>query len=523
MDYLRNIWTMSDKPQTNTLDKSKFFVAVRLIQLFQNGQKAENSNLDSSATMRVPFFEGVTGVSIQPFEPVAAAAPTAIAPAPQPQPEPPKQQPMASPLSPGRPPVYPTSSAMSMPQVTTTLAVQDPYTMVPSEQSRYEALFPQYEVQKDGFVYGKEAVDLFSKSGLDNGTLRDIWNLVDDPIDNKLSKLEFAMAMHLIVCVSKKNLPVPPSLPLSLKALKNNEKNVPSSDSVSTMTAPPQTTQPQQQTMAPQPLMVATETQQLISPTMSYDTAGNQPHEGDNSNQNPSDKSVMGNNSVMSAPPSGNLSISDAFDDLNPVTAAAAGSSYLSNPSSEGFASNTQPPPLMNQASAPAPLASMNSIPAPQPEQQPQMNVDMSTAAMGMGVGMGMGAAMTMNQPVSENNSMENKPTLSYPPMTSLTTTVSAPAPVTQKDTASLGTNDEELTKMEAVLQKLRAENISLRAQMGQYTEEELEVRKQISVTISQIGVMSQEVAGLRVKVSDAKAALIEATIELKAKTEEKE
>ena len=515
---------MSDKPQTNTLDKPKFFVAVRLIQLFQNGQKAENSNLDSSSTMRPPYFEGVTCVSIQPFEaaPPTPTPPTTTptSPQPQPQPQPPEEQPLASPLSPGRPPMYPTSSsAISLPQVTTTLAVQDPYTMLPSEQSRYEALFPQYEVQKDGFVYGKEAVDLFSKSGLDNETLRNIWNMVDDPIDNKLSKLEFAMAMHLIVCVSKKNLPLPPSLPLSLKSLKNNDqKNTPSSDSVSTMTAPPQTTQPQQHTMPPQPLVVPTEPQQLISPSMSYDTAGNQPQE----TPNPSDKSILGNNSVMSAPPSGNLSISDAFDDLNPVTAAAAGSSYLSNPTPETLPPNTQPPPLMNQDSAPPTMATMNSIPPPSLEQQPQMNVDVSTAAVGMGVGMGIGAAMTMNQPTAENNAMKNQPTLSMAPMTDLTSTVSAPAPATQK-TITLGTDDEELTKMEAVLQKLRAENISLRAQMGQYTEEELEVRKQISVTISEIGIISQEVAGLRVKVSDAKSALIEATIELKAKTEEKQ
>ena len=52
---------------------------------------------------------------------------------------------------------------------TTTLAVQDPYTMTPQELSRYEALFPTYAQPDpaDGKTYvgGAAAVELFSKSG----------------------------------------------------------------------------------------------------------------------------------------------------------------------------------------------------------------------------------------------------------------------------------------------------------------------------------------------------------------------
>eukprot|EP00579_Thalassiosira_antarctica_P011329 CAMPEP_0201915772 /NCGR_PEP_ID=MMETSP0903-20130614/5599_1 /ASSEMBLY_ACC=CAM_ASM_000552 /TAXON_ID=420261 /ORGANISM="Thalassiosira antarctica, Strain CCMP982" /LENGTH=102 /DNA_ID=CAMNT_0048451451 /DNA_START=79 /DNA_END=384 /DNA_ORIENTATION=- len=39
VDLLKQIWTMADQPASNTLDPSKFYVAVRLIQLFQNGKK----------------------------------------------------------------------------------------------------------------------------------------------------------------------------------------------------------------------------------------------------------------------------------------------------------------------------------------------------------------------------------------------------------------------------------------------------------------------------------------------------
>ena len=54
---------MSDQPPSNTLDPTKFYVAVRLIQLFQNGKKPIDAMLNvtdvDKGSMRAPFFEGV--------------------------------------------------------------------------------------------------------------------------------------------------------------------------------------------------------------------------------------------------------------------------------------------------------------------------------------------------------------------------------------------------------------------------------------------------------------------------------
>ena len=75
--------------------------------------------------------------------------------------------------------------------------------------------------EKYGFAHGTEAASLFSRSGLSNEQSRDVWNTSDDPVDNRLSKLEFCIAMHVIDCVSRKNLPLPDRLPLSLASLKN--------------------------------------------------------------------------------------------------------------------------------------------------------------------------------------------------------------------------------------------------------------------------------------------------------------
>lgn len=42
----------------------------------------------------------------------------------------------------------------------------DPYAMSAQEKSKYESIFPMYDSDRDGFVTGPEAVDLFSKSRL---------------------------------------------------------------------------------------------------------------------------------------------------------------------------------------------------------------------------------------------------------------------------------------------------------------------------------------------------------------------
>ena len=100
----------------------------------------------------------------------------------------------------------------------------DPYSMHPNEQARYhQNLSPQYATH-DGYVYGAQAVDLFSKSGLEKELLRDIWNLTPRAVENRLSRVEFGIAMNLVVCVSTKGLEVPRVLPVSLTDLVVEER-----------------------------------------------------------------------------------------------------------------------------------------------------------------------------------------------------------------------------------------------------------------------------------------------------------
>lgn len=409
VDLLKNIWNMADHPKTNTLDKPKFFTAIRLIQLYQNGKSATGPGLQADAMMRAPFFEGVTGVSAQPFD----AAPTPASP-----PQSPRRGSqlstasgvgyIASPQSPG-------NNNMPPPVASTSLT-QDPYIMLPGEQVRYESLFPQY-AQED-YVYGAQAVELFTKSGLSKEVLRDVWNLVDNPVDNRLDRLEFAMAMHLIVCVSKKSLPLPPSLPPSMKALKERQAS-------SAGIAPP-----------PVPVAAPVQAAPVAAAPTDIPSPGIQ-------------QSFSGGGSVSASAPSmpnmgmslnlgmATTSISDAFDGMQ-----------------------VQPPALSLQ-----PTLSTDSVPQP-----------------------------IQSQVAKDTNS-----------------------------TTSSSNSQSELEKVRAVLQKLQAENVSLKAQLGQYSEEEQSIRGEISKTVNEIGSLSQELSALRSQVVNAKSNLIEASAELKSQVEKRE
>ena len=177
IELLKQIWTMADQPQTNTLDTSKFHVAVRLIQLFQNGKKPIDLSLNvgdvnDEGSMRPPFFEGVNVQAVMQAQ-QQQQLPLQNQPTPQLQ----QQQPSSPQRSPqSSPQMGPSSSSSAMmnggghpSSSATVLTVQDPYTMTPQELSRYETLFPSYAVQdeSDGryYVNGGTAVELFSKSG----------------------------------------------------------------------------------------------------------------------------------------------------------------------------------------------------------------------------------------------------------------------------------------------------------------------------------------------------------------------
>ena len=193
--------------------------------------------------------------------------------------------------------------------------------------------------------------------------------------------------------------------------------------------------------------------------------------------------SMTGSQGANAAPPlqpqGGGLSISDAFAGLSTTE---NGPSYMNAPppvpTSVQF-ENTSPEQVQVQASV---------VSAPQPtspvQQQPAMTMRASSPA----------------------------PAPSEPPKTTSQLASSY----------DMGGAHEEMDKLKGILQRLQAENISLKAQLGNMTEDEKDVQKELGATVAEIGKLSSELTGLRAQVLVAKSRLLEATSELKGAKEKK-
>ena len=75
-----------------------------------------------------------------------------------------------------------------------------------NEKAKYVSVFESSKRNSEGYLEGKEAVALFQKSGLARSTLHEIWAMADVDQDGQLNQEEFIIAMHLIVCMSKRGM-----------------------------------------------------------------------------------------------------------------------------------------------------------------------------------------------------------------------------------------------------------------------------------------------------------------------------
>jgi hypothetical protein len=83
-----------------------------------------------------------------------------------------------------------------------------------------------------------------------------------------------------------------------------------------------------------------------------------------------------------------------------------------------------------------------------------------------------------------------------------------------------LGDSHVELKKLREALQKLQAENISLKATMGNLGAEEQEVQRELNATVAEVTKLSHDLTKIRAQVLASKSRLLEATAELKAAKE---
>ena len=178
--HLREIWSLSCHPTRASLTRADFYIAMRYVGMAQNGIALSAENLASTNARALPNAQ-VNMPGAPPPPPSGGPATPATEPA------------MAA-----------DSSGL-------------PYAMTTSQLEKYVDLFKKYDTDGDGFLSGGEAVGILTQSGLDKTQLRGVWAMADQDGDGQLSEREFAVAFHLILCVTKRKMPMPKMLPAELQ------------------------------------------------------------------------------------------------------------------------------------------------------------------------------------------------------------------------------------------------------------------------------------------------------------------
>uniref|UniRef100_A0A674MCA7 Epidermal growth factor receptor pathway substrate 15 like 1 n=1 Tax=Takifugu rubripes TaxID=31033 RepID=A0A674MCA7_TAKRU len=102
-----------------------------------------------------------------------------------------------------------------------------------AERGRYDDIFLKTDTDLDGFVSGQEVKEIFMHSGLSQNLLAHIWALADTRQIGKLTREQFALAMHLIQQKVIKGVDPPQSLTADM--IPPTERGTPITDSTSSM------------------------------------------------------------------------------------------------------------------------------------------------------------------------------------------------------------------------------------------------------------------------------------------------
>lgn len=176
---LSRVWDLSDPMGRGYLDKTGFFVALKLISFSQAGEKIDVKNL--RCEMNAPKCGDV------------------------PKTKPPPVPKMTHPI-PGRGP--------SIPHPTAIPSTTD-WSMKPEEKTKYQNLYTQLQPE-NGVLPGNKVKGVLMNSKLPLDTLSTIWELADQDKDGSLDEHEFLVAMHLVY-KALENRAIPSSLPKELQ------------------------------------------------------------------------------------------------------------------------------------------------------------------------------------------------------------------------------------------------------------------------------------------------------------------
>uniref|UniRef100_A0A3B1INQ5 Epidermal growth factor receptor pathway substrate 15 like 1 n=1 Tax=Astyanax mexicanus TaxID=7994 RepID=A0A3B1INQ5_ASTMX len=214
VDVLGKVWDLSDIDKDGHLDKDEFAVAMHLV--YRALEK----------------------------EPVPSVLPSSLIP-PSKRKKSAGSLPGMAPVLPGSPPppkdsLRSTPSHGSMNSLNSAGSLSPKHTIKSSQHSvnwvvpaadrqRYDDIFLKTDADLDGFVSGQEVKDIFMHSGLPQNILAHIWALADTRQMGKLTREQFALAMHFIQQKVSKGLDPPQAL--TPEMIPPSERGTPDSSS----------------------------------------------------------------------------------------------------------------------------------------------------------------------------------------------------------------------------------------------------------------------------------------------------
>ncbi|XP_077439835.1 epidermal growth factor receptor substrate 15 isoform X6 [Vanacampus margaritifer] len=189
VDILGRVWELSDIDRDGMLDKDEFSVAMYLVY-----RALEGENVPMSLPPPLVPPSKRKKASVPPGMPLLPSPPSvkesrASHAGSKAMPLPPKPAPAPA----------PTPAAA-------------PWAVSPADKAKYDELFSKTDADMDGLVSGPEVRDIFLTTGLPSATLARIWELCDIGDIGKLTREQFALALHLINQKLTRGLDPPQSL-----------------------------------------------------------------------------------------------------------------------------------------------------------------------------------------------------------------------------------------------------------------------------------------------------------------------
>ncbi|XP_059196524.1 epidermal growth factor receptor substrate 15 isoform X1 [Centropristis striata] len=190
VDILGRVWELSDIDRDGMLDRDEFSVAMYLVYRALEGEPVPMSlppPLVPPSKRKKPSVPPV--MPLLPSPPSVKDSRSSHAGS-KTMPHPPKPAPAPVPT--------PAAAPVSTGPVAPLHAAAEKWVVSPADKAKYDELFSKTDGDMDGLVSGPEVRDIFLKTGLPSATLARIWELCDIGDIGKLTREQFALALHLI-------------------------------------------------------------------------------------------------------------------------------------------------------------------------------------------------------------------------------------------------------------------------------------------------------------------------------------